>query len=146
MRLTSFTDYGMRMLMRMAGDPSRAFSTAELADELGLSRNHLAKIMQHLARAGLIGTRRGGGGGAALARPAAEIRLGQVVRLLEDGQPLVECFAPGNGICSIDARCRLKVRLRSAEAAFLADLDRSTLADVALPAEARAATDRLVPQ
>ena len=63
MRLTSFTDFGLRMLMRMAGDPSRAFSSAELAADLGLSRNHLAKIIQHLARADLIETRRGGGGG-----------------------------------------------------------------------------------
>ena len=132
MRLTSFTDFGLRMLMRMAGDPARAFSTSELAEDLGLSRNHLAKIMQHLARAGWIETRRGGGGGAALARPASQIRLGTVVRLLEDGQPLVECLSADGGACTLDGRCRLKARLSSAEAAFLADLDRSTLADIAL--------------
>jgi Rrf2 family nitric oxide-sensitive transcriptional repressor len=133
MRLTSFADYGLRMLMRMAGEPARAFSTGELAQELNLSRHHLAKIVQRLAAAGLIATRRGGGGGAVLARAAAEIRLGEVVRVLEQGQPLVECLAPGGGDCSLDGRCRLKMRLRSAEAAFLAALDRSTLADVALP-------------
>lgn len=132
MRLTSFTDFGLRMLMRMAGEPARAFSTAHLADELGLSRNHLAKIMQHLSRAGLIDTRRGGGGGAVLARSAADIRLGDIVRLLEEGQPLVDCFGPNGGICSIDGKCRLKARLRSAEQRFLDDLDRSTLADIAL--------------
>ncbi|MCL4186766.1 MAG: Rrf2 family transcriptional regulator [Rhodobacteraceae bacterium] len=134
MRLTSFTDYGLRMLMRMASAPDRPFSTAELAAEFGLSRHHLTKIMQRLGRAGIVATRRGGGGGAVLARPAAAIRLGEVIRLLEDGQPLVECFASGPGGCSIDGRCRLKARLRSAEAAFLADLDRSSLADIALPA------------
>lgn len=132
MRLTSFTDFGLRMLMRMAGEPMRAFSTAELAEDLGLSRNHLAKIMQHLSRAGLIDTRRGGGGGAVLARPAADIRLGDIVRQLEEGQPLVECFGPHGSGCSIDGRCRLKARLRSAEAAFLGDLNCTTLADIAL--------------
>lgn len=132
MRLTSFTDFGLRMLMRMAGDPARGFSTSELAEELGLSRNHLAKIMQHLSRAGFIETRRGGGGGAVLARPAAEIRLGDIVRQLEEGQPLVECFGTDAGTCSIDGRCRLKARLRTAETAFLDDLNRSTLADIAL--------------
>lgn len=131
MRLTSFTDYGLRMLMRMAGAPDRGFSTAELAEEFGLSRHHLTKIMQRLAQAGYVATRRGGGG-ATLAQPASEIRLGTLIGLLENGQPLVECFATGGGDCSIDGRCRLKARLRSAEAAFLADLDRSTLADVAL--------------
>ncbi len=132
MRLTSFTDYGLRMLMRLASAPGRVFSTAELAEEFVLSRNHLAKIMQHLAGAGLIDTRRGGGGGAILARPARDIRLGDVISLLEDGQPLVECFATEGGKCTIGGRCGLKTRLRSAETAFLADLNRSTLADIAL--------------
>ena len=132
MRLTSFTDYGLRMLMRMAGAPDRGFSTAELAEDFGLSRHHLTKIIQKLAQAGYVTTRRGGGGGAMLARPAGEIRLGSIIRLLEEGQPLVECFAAGGGDCTIDGRCRLKARLRAAEAAFLADLDRSTLADIAL--------------
>ncbi|MDX5350847.1 MAG: Rrf2 family transcriptional regulator [Paracoccaceae bacterium] len=132
MRLTSFTDYGLRMLMRMAGAPDRGFSTAELAEEFGLSRNHLTKIIQRLAKAGYVATRRGGGGGAMLARPAEEIRLGAVIRLLEEGQPLVECFATEGNDCTIDGRCRLKARLRSAEAAFLADLERSSLADIAL--------------
>lgn len=134
MRLTSFTDYGLRMLMRMASTPDRAISTADLAGELGLSRNHLAKIMQHLARAGLIETRRGGGGGAVLAHPPQEILLGEIVRHLEAGQPLVACFGTEGGECSLDGRCRLKARLRKAEAAFLAELDQSTLADIALPA------------
>lgn len=136
MRLTSFTDYGLRLLMRMAGARGRALSTAELADDLGLSRNHLAKIVQRLARAGVIETRRGGGGGAVLAMPPGEIRLGLVVRLLEEGQPLVECLGADGGACSLDGRCRLKARLRSAERAFLADLDRATLADIALPDDA----------
>ncbi|MDN2566312.1 Rrf2 family transcriptional regulator [Aquibium sp. A9E412] len=136
MRLTSFTDFGLRALMRMASAPQRAFSTAELADEFAVSRNHLIKIMQKLASGGVVVTRRGTGGGAVLARPPDELRLGDIVRLLEHGQALVECFAPG-GRCTIAGCCRLKGRLRAAEAAFLAELDRTTLADVALPAPQR---------
>jgi Rrf2 family nitric oxide-sensitive transcriptional repressor len=134
MRLTTFTDYGLRMLMRMASAPDRAFSTAELADDFGLSRHHLTKIMQRLAQGGMVATRRGGGGGAMLARAPQDISLGAVVRLLEQGQALVECFAASGGDCTITGCCRLKARLRRAEEAFLADLDRSTLADVPLPA------------
>lgn len=133
MRLTAFTDFGLRALMRMASAPERPFSTAELAREFGISRNHLAKIMQRLAKGGIVQTRRGGGGGAMLARPAETIRLGEVVRVLEQGHVLVDCFAPG-GACTVAGCCRLKGRFRAAEAAFVADLDRSTLADVALPA------------
>jgi len=136
MRLTAFTDYGLRMLMRMASSPERSYSTAELAEEFGLSRNHLSKIMQRLSRGGILETRRGGGGGARLASPPQAIRLGAVVRLLEEDQPLVECFQTDTNTCSLDGRCRLKARLRAAETAFLAHLDHATLADVALPTEA----------
>jgi Rrf2 family transcriptional regulator, nitric oxide-sensitive transcriptional repressor len=133
MRLTSFTDFGLRALMRMASAPDRAFSTAELAAEFALSRNHLTKIMAALAQAGIVTTRRGGGGGALLARPADQIMLGEIVRVLESGQALVECFAVDGGSCTVTGCCRMRARLRSAEAAFLADLDRSTLASIALP-------------
>ena len=133
MRLTSFTDYGLRMLMRMASAPENAYSTAELAEEFDLSRNHLSKIIQRLSRGGFVETRRGSGGGATLTRPPKDIRLGDIVRLLEEGQPLVECFQARKNTCSLDGHCRLKARLRSAEAVFLASLDGSTLADIALP-------------
>ncbi|UOA26752.1 Rrf2 family transcriptional regulator [Pseudosulfitobacter sp. DSM 107133] len=134
MRLTSFTDYGLRMLMRMSSAPQRAFSTAELAEDLQLSRNHLAKIMQKLAKAGLVETRRGGGGGARLAKAPDTVRLGDVVRLLEDDQALVVCFQASGGDCTLGANCRLRGRLHGAEAAFIAELNRSTLADIALGA------------
>ena len=133
MRLTSFTDYGLRMLMRMASAPGQVVSTADLAEEFRLPRNHLTKIMQQLARGGIVETRRGGGGGAVLCRDASDIRLGDVVRLLEQGQALVECFGPDGGECTIDGCCRLKARLRHAEARFIEDLNRSTLAEIALP-------------
>ncbi|GJM01814.1 MAG: HTH-type transcriptional repressor NsrR [Rhodomicrobium sp.] len=133
MRLTSFTDYGLRMLMSMATNPDRAVSTTELADEFDLSRNHLSKIMQRLSRGGIVKTRRGGGGGAVLARRPQNIRLGDVIRLLEEDQPLVECFQAATNTCSLNGACRLKARLHAAETAFLRDLDRSTLADIALP-------------
>lgn len=129
MRLTTFTDFGLRVLMRLAGDPSRAFTTADLAEEFQVSRNHLAKVISALAAAGYLKTRRGGGGGAVLARPAEDIRLGDVIARLEAGQALVECFLPGGAACTLTPRCRLKARLAEAEAAFVADLNRSTLAD-----------------
>lgn len=131
MRLTSFTDYGLRVLMRMAGDRDAAFTTAELAAEFRVSRHHLAKVISTLATHGLIETRRGGGGGAILACAPEHIRLGDVVALLEAGQALVECFSPAANSCTLTPKCRLKARLAHAEAAFLADLNRSTLADCA---------------
>lgn len=133
MRLTSFTDYGLRALMRIASDDTRAWSTAEIADEFGISRNHLTKAIALLASEGFVKTRRGGGGGAVLARPADTIRIGDVVRLLERDQSLVECFQADGGACRITPVCHLKGILADAEQAFLANLNTRHLSDCILP-------------
>ena len=134
MRLTAFTDFGLRALMRLAGEPDRSFTTDEIASEFAISRHHLIKVVRGLAEAGYVRTRRGASGGFRLARPAQSITLGQVVRDLEDDQPLVECFRADGGACVLTPRCRLKKRLAVAQQAFLAELDRTTLADCAYPA------------
>ena len=133
MRLTSFTDFGLRALMRLASAPDRVHSTAAIATEFGISRNHLTKAMAALAAAGFVETRRGSGGGAVLARPAESLRLGDVVAALERGTALVECFAADGGACVITPICRLKGILSGAEARFVQDLNRYSLADCALP-------------
>ncbi len=73
MRLTSFTDFALRALMRLAGEPTRSFATNEIAAEFGISRNHLAKVVRDLADGGFITTQRGVGGGFTLARPPQSI-------------------------------------------------------------------------
>ncbi len=129
MRLTSFTDFGLRVLMRMAGEPDQPFTTAALAEEFSISRNHLAKVISALSAAGYLTTRRGGGGGAVLAQKPDKIRLGDIVSLLEADQALVECFLLNGNACTLTSRCQLKAKLSQAEAAFIADLNQSTLAD-----------------
>lgn len=137
MRLTAFTDFGLRALMRLAGEPERTFTTDEIAREFAISRHHLMKVVRDLSAAGFITTRRGSGGGFRLARPAQEITVGAVVRALEARHALVECFQADGGACVLTPRCRLKGRLASAREAFLAELDRTTLAECAYhPAEA----------
>src|SRR5712675_516469 len=112
MRLTSFTDFALRALMRLAGEPTRSFATSEIAAEFDISRNHLAKVVRDLADAGFISTQRGAGGGFALARQS--ITIGAVVRALEADQALVECFRGDGGHCALTPRCRLKARLAAA--------------------------------
>lgn len=129
MRLTSFTDFGLRVLMRMAGEPDRPFTTAELAEEFGVSRNHLAKVVSALSTAGYLETRRGSAGGSLLAKEPEKIPLGDIVRLLEGDRAMVECQLPDGNACTLSPRCGLKAKLSLAEAAFYADLNRSTLAD-----------------
>ena len=137
MRLTSFTDFALRTLMRLAGEPARTFATNEIAAEFGISRNHLAKVVRDLADNGFILTQRGAGGGFSLARSAQSITLGEVVRALEGGSALVECFREDGGACALTPRCRLKARLAAARESFMRELDKTTLADCAYPAQSR---------
>ncbi len=134
MRLTSFTDLGLRAMMRLAGEPGRSFTTDEIAGEFAISRHHLTKIVGELARAGFIATQRGAAGGFRLARPADKITLGEIVRRLESGHALVECFREDGGACVLTPRCRLKRHLATAEEAFLHALDGTTLAECAYTA------------
>jgi Rrf2 family transcriptional regulator, nitric oxide-sensitive transcriptional repressor len=141
MHLTAFTDFALRALMRLAGEPSRSFATGEIATEFRISRNHLAKIVGGLADNGFVTTQRGVGGGLSLARPPQSITLGEVVRALE-GEALVECFRADGGACVLTPCCRLKPRLAAAREAFLRELDATTLAECAyLPPERQLAGD-----
>jgi Rrf2 family nitric oxide-sensitive transcriptional repressor len=137
MRLTAFTDFALRTLMRLAGEPTRSFATNEIAAEFGISRNHLAKVVRDLADSGFVSTQRGAGGGFTLARPPQSITLGQVVRALEARQALVECFRGDGGRCVLTPRCRLKARLAAAREAFMRELDATTLAECAYPGRSK---------
>ena len=133
MRLTAFTDFGLRVLMRLAGAPGRSFTTEAIAAEFAISRHHLTKVVRALSAAGLVESRRGAGGGVRLGRAPEDISIGEVVQLLEAGQPLVECFRADGGACVLTPQCRLKGKLADAEAAFLERLDRTSLAECAYP-------------
>lgn len=139
MRLAAFTDFGLRILMRLASTPGDRLSTTDLAAEFGLSQHHLAKIAQDLVRGGFVTSQRGSGGGIRLARDAASITLGEVVRHLERRFALVECFGQGGGDCVLRSCCRLKPRLVAAQEAFLRELDGTTLAECAWPEQGQAA-------
>jgi Rrf2 family nitric oxide-sensitive transcriptional repressor len=129
MRLLISTDLALRVLMRLSAAPDEHVSSDVLARELAVSRNHLHKIIQYLNEAGLVRTIRGARGGVMLARPAGEIRVGDVVRQHEQDQPLVECFRPDGGACTLLPRCRLRGMLTAAKDAFYEHLDQFTLAD-----------------
>lgn len=130
MQLTRYSDYALRLLMRLALQPDALVTIQEAAEAYGISRNHLMKIALELGRHGFIETVRGRGGGLRLARPAAEIRVGAVLRMTEDSFALVECFDVDHNRCVITGACRLRGALREALQAFIEVLDGYTLADL----------------
>lgn len=129
MRLTTMTDYALRLLMYVAQRPDRLCTIAEVAGAHGISEAHLMKVTHLLGRAGHLETVRGKGGGMRLAVAPEGINLGAVVRATEPDFMLVECFSQQTG-CALTGHCRLAGVISGALNAFLAHLDARTLADL----------------
>lgn len=135
MRLTQWTDYTLRVLMYCAATHGRELpvTITEIAQQHGISRSHLTKVVQELSALGLLETMRGRGGGMRLMRPASEINLGTVVRATETDFAMVDCFDVTASLCRIDGNCHLKGVLAQATQSYLAVLDGVTLADLVAP-------------
>ena len=130
MRLTIRTDLAIRTLMFCASNGSRTVRKHEIATACSASESHLAQVINVLAQEGYLRTTRGRNGGVALARPMDSITLGGVVRCLEGGMPLVECFAGGADTCPLKPGCRVRHALAQALETFFTALDVITLRDL----------------
>lgn len=140
MRLTTMTDYAIRLLMYVGRQPDRLCTISEIAHAYGMSEPHLMKITHRLAQNGWIETVRGKNGGMRLAHAPEDISLGAVMRDTESGFSLVECFVADNA-CPLSGHCRLTGIIDGALQRFLQYVDSFTLADI-LPETGRAMHDR----
>lgn len=129
MRLTTLTDYALRLLMYLAQRPQRLCTIAEVAGSYGVSEAHMMKITHQLGLAGWIETVRGKGGGMRLAQKPQDIGLGAVVRSMEPDFFMVECFSTGN-TCVLTGTCKLTEVIDGALRSFMDYLDGHTLADI----------------
>ncbi len=130
MRLTSYSNYTLRILMTAAARAPELTTIQEVAQGFGISKAHLVKCVHQLGIWGYLGTVRGNRGGFHLSRPAASISLGEVIRRTEEGFSLVECFDPATNTCPLTDRCHLRTALQRATSAFLDVLDSMSLADI----------------
>lgn len=131
MQLTRFTDYGLRVLIFLAGRQEQRTTIREVSQAHGISEQHLMKVVNRLSRLGYVKASRGRGGGIQAARPPAEILVGKVIRDMEPMEQ-VECEAPGyDGACILFPACALRGALHSAQLQYLKVLDGYSLADVA---------------
>ena len=137
MRLTDYTDYALRVLLFLAVRDEGLTTIQDISEAYGISKNHLMKVVQRLSELGWIETVRGRNGGLRLNARSLGLTIGEVVRGTESDFALVGCF-PREGAeprqCVIEPQCRLKHVFEAARGAFLAELDRYTLGEVANPA------------
>lgn len=129
MQLTTHTDYALRLLIYLATHDGPGPATIQdAARRFAVSANHLAKVAQTLVHHDYIVSHRGRGGGLKLARPPVQIRIGDVVRQIENLQ-LLACFGEEK-TCMIQPDCTLRTALGKAQQAFLSVLDEYSLADL----------------
>jgi len=133
MQLTAFTDYSLRTLIGLGAVAPEKVTVGELSAAYGISVHHLLKVVTELSALGYVETIRGKAGGARLAKPPEEIRIGELVRKLEPELGVVPCLRTGDAPCVIAPACHLKRVLASATERFLEELDRCTLAELLEP-------------
>ncbi len=124
MELTYYTDYALRVLLYAGAQGERRVTMREIAAAYGISQEHLRKVVHRLARHGYLHTTQGRAGGMQLAREPGAIRIGEVVRLMEDSLELIHCE---RGPCPLCGHCSLKRVLNGARDQFIAYLDGFTL-------------------
>jgi Rrf2 family protein len=136
MQLTLEGDYAVRVVVELAArQPGAVVRTEELTGSTQVSRAHLAKIIQSLARAGLVQTRQGSAGGVSLRRDPGEITLRQMVEAVEGPILLNRCLArPGE--CARDSFCPVHPVWARIQALLVRELDAVTARDLARGAPA----------
>jgi Rrf2 family nitric oxide-sensitive transcriptional repressor len=131
MNITRFSDLALRLLMYLGSraEPMQATVTVrEVATLFNVPYAHLVKVAHQLGQQGFLLTTKGAGGGLRLARSAESIRLGEILRITEPSDAVIDCVTQP---CPLAGACLLKGALDNAYAAFLDTLDQYTLAEVA---------------
>jgi Rrf2 family nitric oxide-sensitive transcriptional repressor len=136
MRLTTYTDYSLRVLIYLAVSTDEHATIREIAQRYGISRSHLMKVVQELSKRGYVTALRGKNGGLHLNKAPSDIRLGTLVKEMENDLALAECLGENNQ-CILTPACGLKHVLAESLQAFFTTLDSYTLEDV-IPGQQRA--------
>jgi Rrf2 family nitric oxide-sensitive transcriptional repressor len=129
MRLTRFSDIGLRVLIYLAraGERPTPVTIAEIASQFDLPVNHLVKVVGQLARNGWIQATRGRHGGLRLHVAPDSLKIGAVLRDLEGEAELADCSGQS---CRLSPDCILRGALAEGMRAFYQTMDGYTLADI----------------
>ena len=133
--LTKKGKYGLKAMVHLAGlEPGELAQVADIAQTNSISKKFLDHILTALRNAGLVYSKKGKGGGYALARPAHEIRVGAIVRALDGPLAPIPCasvtaFRPCDD-CDDLKSCSVRIIMVEARNAIASVLDHTTLAEM----------------
>jgi len=139
-RLGRLTDYGIVLMSHLAATDDGPHNARDLAAQTQLPLPAVSKLLKLLARAGLLTSSRGAKGGYALARPASEITVPQMIEALEGPIALTDCTLHA-GACSQEPSCHVRTPWQRINRAVHDALARVRLSDLAR----QAVPDRIVP-
>jgi len=132
-RLSRLADYGVVLTTYLARHPSGWQTAAELSTAAALPTPTVAKILKRLAQEGVLESHRGTKGGYALARPAREISVADIVKALDGPIALTECMGSETGSCEIESLCPTRINWRTINDAITDALKSVSIADMAAP-------------
>jgi Rrf2 family protein len=130
-RLSKRTDYGLMAIRQLAMLPKgECRSAREIATEHHIPPALLAKLLQRLARCGLVASHHGTKGGYRIARPAASISLRDVIEAIEGSTAVVECLDPCKRGCAQHDSCTVREPLHHVQRRILEVLGHTSVSDL----------------
>lgn len=132
-RLSKLTDYAVVMLSHMAAREGEVYTTCRLAVRTNVPEPTAAKILKHLAKAGILVSQRGSNGGYELVRPAAEISVAEIIVALDGPIALAACVDGSDDHCGVEQLCSMRGNWNRVNRAIRLALEEITLADMAQP-------------
>jgi Rrf2 family protein len=130
-RLSKRTDYGLMAMRHLALLPAGACRSArQIAREHRIPQALMAKLLQRLARRGLVEAHHGTKGGYQIARPPASITLREVIEAIEGPMAVIECLDPCKPECDQDGTCTVKTPLHQVQRRIVEILGRTTVTDL----------------
>jgi Rrf2 family protein len=130
LKLTKKADYGLIAMRHLAENVGEACSAKDLAEGYGIPQEALAKILQRLAKKGLLLSHHGVHGGYILAREPRKISAFDVIQAIEGPVFMTSCHTPARGECEQHTRCTIREPLRRVGESIQQVLMRLTLADM----------------
>jgi Rrf2 family protein len=147
--LTNKGKYGLKAMIHLARlETGTTALVAEIAERNNISKKFLDTILLDLRNAGFLRSKKGPGGGYALARPAAEIKLGPVIRALDGPLAPIACasrtaFQPCED-CEDLETCPVRLVMTDVRDAMSEILDATSLADLARRTSGKSALEQML--
>jgi Rrf2 family protein len=130
-RLSKRTDYGLMAIRCLALLPRGTCRSArDIAVEHRIPPALMAKLLQRMARQGLVASHHGTKGGYQIARPPASISLRDVIEAIEGPTAIMECLSPCGPGCAQDGTCTVKGPLHQVQRRIVEVLARTRVSDL----------------